>query len=157
MGDSTATIDGNGNLCLGPRVIPPPRSISAQAQKFLSTPNTLPTTDDPPAHEKEAWRKRIARFNAALEPMADQMLKSAPATVETKTIAGVTVHVGTPNSMADNNRGKARIDLHGGGMVFLAGKFAMQEFLKTFDRSQFVETAPVPSSFGFLQPRPDGR
>jgi epsilon-lactone hydrolase len=125
MDNSTATLDDNGNLCLGPRVIPAPKSISAQAQKFLATPNTLPTTGDPPAHEKEAWRKRIARFNAMLEPMADQMLKSTPAAVETKTIAGVTVHVGTPHTMPERNRGRARIDLHGGGMVLLAGKFAM--------------------------------
>lgn len=125
MDQSTAKVDENGNLCLGPRVIPPPKSISPQARKFLATPNTLPTTEDPPAHEKDAWRKRIARFNATLEPMADQMLKAAAATVETRDIAGVTVHVGTPNAMPERNRGRARIDLHGGGMVFLAGKFAM--------------------------------
>ncbi|HKD67181.1 MAG TPA: alpha/beta hydrolase [Candidatus Binataceae bacterium] len=125
MDKSSATLDGNGNLNLGPRVIPPPKSISAQAQKFLATPNPMPVSEDPPAHEKEAWRKRISRFNAALEPMADQMLKAAPATVETKTIGGVTVYAGTPNSMPERNRGRARIDLHGGGMVLLAGKFAM--------------------------------
>jgi epsilon-lactone hydrolase len=125
MDKSTATLDQQGNLNLGARVIPPPKSISPQAQKFLATPSPLPMSDDPPAHEKEAWRKRIARFNAALEPMADLMLKSAPATVETKTIAGVTVYAGTPNSMPERSRGKARIDLHGGGMVMLAGKFAM--------------------------------
>jgi monoterpene epsilon-lactone hydrolase len=125
MDKSTATLDENGNLSLGPRVIPPPKSISVEAQKFLATPGVLPLTDSPPAHETEAWRKRIARFNAALDPMADQMLKSAPATVETKTIGGATVHVGTPNTMPERNRGRARIDLHGGGMVLLAGKFAM--------------------------------
>jgi acetyl esterase/lipase len=125
MDKSTATVDENGNLCIGSRVISPPKSISAQAQKFLATPNPLMATEDPPAHEKEAWRKRIARFNAMLEPMADEMLKAAPAAVETKTIAGVTVHVGTPHNMPDRNRNRARIDLHGGGMVLLAGKFAM--------------------------------
>jgi epsilon-lactone hydrolase len=125
MDKSTAEWDANGNLALGPRVIAPPKSISAQAQKFLATPNPLGHSEDPPAHEKDAWRKRISRFNASLEPMADLMLKSAPATVETKTIGGVTVYAGTPNSMPERNRGEARIDLHGGGMVFLAGKFAM--------------------------------
>src|SRR5579885_1529436 len=125
MDKSTAAHDDNGNLCLGPRVIPPPKSISEQARKFLATPNPLMASEDPPAHEKEAWRKRIARFNAMMEPMADQMLQSAPAEVETKIIAGVTVHVGTPHQMPERNRGRARIDLHGGGMVLLAGKFAM--------------------------------
>ncbi len=125
MDKSTATVDDNGNLCVGQRLIPPPKSISEQAQKFLATRNEMLATEDPPAHEKEAWRKRIARFNAMLEPMADQMLKSAPADVETKTIAGVTVHVGAPHAMPERNRGRARIDLHGGGMVLLAGKFAM--------------------------------
>ena len=125
MEKTTASLDQNGNLCLGPRVIPAPKSISAQAQKFLATPGALPMSGDPPAHEKEAWRKRIARFNAMLEPMADQMLKAAPATVEIRAIAGATVHVGTPTAMPERNRGRARIDLHGGGMVLLAGKFAM--------------------------------
>ena len=125
MDNSTATLDENGNICIGARVIPPPKSISPQAQKFLATPSPLPISGDPPAHEKEAWRKRIARFNAMLEPMADQMLKSAPASVETQTIAGVTVYAGTPHTMPERNRGRARIDLHGGGMVLLAGKFAM--------------------------------
>ena len=127
MDESTATLGEDGNLRIGPRVIAPPQSISAQAQKFLALPSLLPQTEPPPAHEKEAWRKRIARFNAALEPLAQQMLDSAPATVETTSIAGVAVHVGTPKTLPDRNRGRARIVLHGGGMVLLAGKFAMAD------------------------------
>ncbi len=38
MDESTATLDENGNLRIGARVIPPPKSISAQAQKFLASP-----------------------------------------------------------------------------------------------------------------------
>lgn len=127
MDESSATLDENGNLRLGPRVISPPKSISPQAQKFLATAAVMVPTDPPPAHEKEAWRKRIARYNAMMDPLAQQMLESAPATVETKTIAGVTVHVGTPNALPEHNRGRARIVLHGGGMVLLEGKFAMAD------------------------------
>ena len=138
MDQSTATLDENGNLRIGPRVIPPPKSISPQAQKFLASPAMLPQTDPPPGHEKEAWRKRIARFNAALDPVAQQMLDSAPATVETKTIAGVTVHVGTPKTMPERNRGRARMVLHGGGMVLLAGKFAMADAAMAAARTECV-------------------
>jgi monoterpene epsilon-lactone hydrolase len=138
MDESTATLDENGNLRITARVIPPAKSISAQAQKFLATPGTLPLSEPPPAYEKEAWRKRIDRFNAALDPMAQQMLDSAPAKVETKTIAGVTVHVGTPNSMPERNRDRARIVLHGGGMVLLAGKFAMADAAMAAARSGCV-------------------
>ncbi len=84
MNKSTPTLDENGNLCLAPRVIAPPQSIGAQARKFLATPSVLPATEEPPAHDKEAWRERIARTDAALEPMAEQMRKAAPATVETQ-------------------------------------------------------------------------
>ena len=138
MDKSTATLDENGNLRIGPRIIPPPKSISPQAQKFLASPSMLPLTDPPPGSEKEAWRKRIARFNEALDPVAQQMLDSAPATVETKIIAGVTVHVGTPKTMPERNRSRARIVLHGGGMVLLAGKFAMADAAMAAARTQCV-------------------
>ncbi len=72
--------------------------------------------------------------------MAQQMLDSAPATVETKTIAGVTVHVGTPNTMPERNRDRARIVLHGGGMVLLAGKFAMADAAMAAARTGCVRT-----------------
>ena len=107
--------------------LPIPTSISAQAQKFLrESAERLATGfgqfEDIPASDKEGWRTRIAATNAMFEPMIDHLLTS-PATVERKTIGGVSVAVGTPIDMRHKDR--ARLCIHGGSFVLLGGRYVM--------------------------------
>jgi len=125
MLDFTVTTDAEGSLHLGPRVIPVPKSISEGAQRFLANP--FPATAQPVVSDKAAWRAVAKQADAMFEPVVDQWLKTVPAKVETRTIAGVTVHVATPNTIRHPERAHYRI--HGGAWAFMGGKFAMGEAL----------------------------
>jgi monoterpene epsilon-lactone hydrolase len=127
MSDLQVSTDAEGNLHIGPRVIPLPTSISENARKFLASP--FPSVPQPPASDKAAWKQVIAMSNGFFEPVVDQWLKTVPASVETRTIAGVTVHVATPHTIKYPNRAHLRI--HGGAWALMGGKFSMGEAAMT--------------------------
>jgi len=109
------------------RALPIPTSISLQAQQFLRESAerfaaTAGQFETPPASDKEGWRKIIAATNAMFDPMIDKMLSNA-ATVERRTIGGVSVGVGTPNDM--QHQGRARLCIHGGAFTVLGGRYVM--------------------------------
>jgi len=123
----TVTFDDKGNLHLGPRVIPIPTSISEEARKFLATP--FPNAEQPEVDDKAGWKKMVAAFDAMFEPMVDRMLASAPVTIDRKTVGHATVQVGTPNQM--RHKDWAHLTIHGGGWVFLGGKYVIGEAANT--------------------------
>jgi monoterpene epsilon-lactone hydrolase len=114
---------GEGTLHLEARTVPIPKSLSAEAQKFLATP--FPAGEQPPLHDKAAWKAFAAAFDKSFEPMADRILAAVPATVETTTIGGVTVHIATPKTVRHPDW--ANMSIHGGGWVLLGGKYAIGE------------------------------
>ena len=123
MTDLQVSTDADGNLHLGPRIIPPPKSISENARRFLG--NLFPSPPQPAPTDVDAWRKVVAGANAMFEPMIDHWLTESAATVETQTIAGVTVHKATPHTIKYPDRAHLRI--HGGAWVFMGGKFSKGE------------------------------
>jgi monoterpene epsilon-lactone hydrolase len=125
--DFTVSTDEKGNLHLGARVVPPPTSISENARKFLSTP--FPSPPQPAVTDKEGWKKVISAANRMFEPAVDHWLTSLPVSVETRTIAGVTVHVATPHAIKHPERAHFRI--HGGAWVFMGGKYSKGEAAMT--------------------------
>lgn len=127
MSNITVTTGPDGSLHLGPTVIPLPTTISENARKALSTP--FPEIPQPPASDKEAWREVVRASDAAFAPMVEQWLKALPASVETRTIAGVTVHVATPHDNRHPERAHLRI--HGGAWAMMGGKFSMGEAAMT--------------------------
>jgi monoterpene epsilon-lactone hydrolase len=118
-------LDADGTLHLGPRTIPLPSSISAAARQMLMVPRAhaivYPASDD-----VKGWSRWRAQTDAAIQPFAEQILQLAEgrATVETTVIDGVTVHVGRPTTMPDENGDRAWIYIHGGGFVCNGGTFA---------------------------------
>jgi monoterpene epsilon-lactone hydrolase len=122
------SVDDDGTIHLGPRTIPLPRSISEEARRSLAIPRA-PQRTVPPLDDKEGWRQLVARVNATFLPAVDRALKRTDgrATVETTTVAGVTVHVATPTDATEANRERAWITIHGGGFIFLAGPWARAE------------------------------
>jgi epsilon-lactone hydrolase len=124
MSQVKVSVDAHGNVQFGARIIALPSSISAEAREGLIAAYARPAADYPPITDKAAWKTKIAQFNASFEPIADMMLQMAPATVATTLIDGVTVHVGTPHDLKATHRQRAVLELHGGGLVLLGGKFA---------------------------------
>jgi len=111
-----------GALAVAAREIPVPKSISPEAQRFLAAGGKfLKMAGGPPSPtDKDAWRKRIAMINKATEPLIKRLLAS-PATVERKTVKGVSVCVGTPNEMRHKDR--VRISIHGGAFTVMGGAY----------------------------------
>jgi len=127
MDELSASHDEQGNLHLGPRTIPIPTTISPAAQKFLSY--SMPTRPQPALDDAAGWKAMAAGTDAFLEPMADHMIATAAAAVETSTIGLCPVHVATPHAMRHPDRAHLRI--HGGAWVFLGGKFSLAEAAMT--------------------------
>jgi len=108
---------------LSARDIPPPPTISAVARAFLSEGAATPAMDWPPAHDKAAWRARIAGSEQLWEEMAAPILARATASIETVRIAGVTCHDCRPAEGARAD-GPVYLFIHGGAFVMGGGAFA---------------------------------
>jgi monoterpene epsilon-lactone hydrolase len=126
--DLDVHVDADGTIHLGRRTIPQPCSISAEARQLLATPRTAPRTY-PPLDDKQAWRDLIAETDASFAPGVERALQltEGRATIETTTIGGATVHIGTPTSIPARNRDRAWITVHGGALVALGGPWARAE------------------------------
>lgn len=123
--EPAVAVDADGTLRLGPRAIPVPRSVSPAAQAMLAVRGgRLPPP--PPLDDHAAWEAHIAVANAALQPRVQEMFAAIGerARVETRTIAGVTVHIGIPAAIRPGREGWLRLVVHGGALVYLAGDFA---------------------------------
>lgn len=125
MSDLEVTKDEQGRLHLGPRVIPIPTSISAAAQRYLTEVQIIHQGAMPAFDDKEGWKAQINAVNARFEPRMLDRLAKLPVSVETRSLAGVTVYVVTPDTVRHPDR--AHIRIHGGGWVYFGGKYAMAE------------------------------
>ena len=99
------------------RIVPVPKTISREAQEYLS--KTSPDS---------ASRQNLQQRREAMEKWAADMgaeaLKLYPVNTATDTVAGVPVRVITPVTIAPGNASKVLINLHGGGFRFDAGSLS---------------------------------
>ncbi|HXS29125.1 MAG TPA: alpha/beta hydrolase [Steroidobacteraceae bacterium] len=107
------------------RTIPPPPTISEAARMALSTGAATPPVARPAADDLEGWRRAIEASERMWEPIAAQMLSECRCEVETRSIAGVTTYVCTPDTVSAAAEGRVYLYFHGGAFVFGAGRFAM--------------------------------
>jgi acetyl esterase/lipase len=103
------------------RTIPVPGSISPQAQAALAM-DRPPQAPFPPIGDRAGWHARIEMMNTAMADMMRGPLTALPVTLETRTMAGVTVYVTEPETIPAENRDKALLYFHGGGLVLLGGE-----------------------------------
>lgn len=108
-------------LRLTERVIPVPSSISPEAQAALAMARPA-QPPFPPLDDTAGWRARIAEMNSGMVAMMRDPLMALPVTFATETRAGVTVYVAEPEIVPAENRDKALLYFHGGGLVLLAGE-----------------------------------
>jgi acetyl esterase/lipase len=117
------------------RDVPPPATISPEAQAALSAGAAAPGIPRAAADDLAAWRAAIEGSNAMWEPMAADWIAACAATVETQTIASVTCYVGTPASGASD---RVYLFLHGGAFIFGGGAFARAFAAQNADRMGLV-------------------
>lgn len=109
----SSVIDADGTARVT-RVVPVPDTISAEAQRFISRPESDALKKPTVAQQRagtDAWQASAGKAFEAMYPVH----------VGADTIAGVPVRVVTPLTMPEENRGRVLINLHGGGFVVDSG------------------------------------
>jgi acetyl esterase/lipase len=112
----TSYIDADGTAHIT-RVMPVPKDLSPEAQKFIS--HQLP--DEAPPQSLEERRKGLDAWE---ERARAEWSKLLPNKIEETKIAGVPVHVVTPENMPAVNHDKVLMNLHGGGFNGDSGSYA---------------------------------
>ena len=98
------------------RVIPVPQTISPQAQLFLGHP----APDQGPPQSLDDRRKMTDAYTARARVAWTRL---CPNTLVDATMAGVPVHIVTPDGMPEANKDKVLLNLHGGGFNSDSGSY----------------------------------
>src|SRR5215469_1254980 len=112
----TSFIDADGTARVT-RVVPLPKDLSPQAEKFIS--HQLP--DEAPPQSLADRRKHLDEWQVQSRA---EWSKICPVTIEETKVAGVRVHVVTPEGMPAANADKVLINLHGGGFNGDSGSYS---------------------------------
>lgn len=112
----TSYIDAEGTAHIT-RVIPLPATVSAEAQKFLS--RTAPDQGPP-----ETLAERRERTDASTAAARVAWSKICAVRIEESKIAGIPVHLVTPEGMPQASQDKVLINLHGGGFNSDSGSYS---------------------------------
>ena len=98
------------------RVVPVPQTISPQAQLFLGHPSP----DQGPPQSLEDRRKLTDAYTARARVAWTRL---CPNTLVEASLAGVPVHIVTPDGMPEANKDKVLLNLHGGGFNSDSGSY----------------------------------
>jgi acetyl esterase/lipase len=130
---SDADLEGLFPVRLPARDIPPPRTISPEAQANLALNAANPPMARPDASDIAGWREAIVRSQEMFDPIARAGLASSSATVEESELGGVPVYVGRPLSELDEDA-PVYLYIHGGAFVFGGGLFPVAQAAVNADR-----------------------
>jgi acetyl esterase/lipase len=111
----TSYIDAQGTAHIT-RVVPVPADLSPQAQAFLSKAEP----DQGPPEPLSVRRSRTDAYTAGARVAWSKL---CPNTLVEDKIAGVPVHIVTPEGMPEANRDKVLLNIHGGGFNSDSGSF----------------------------------
>ena len=103
----TSVIDAQGTAHVT-RVVPVPKTISPEAQKFLAQPVSdanVPQTLEERRHGTDVWQARAG----------EEFRNVYPSKVKPGNVAGVPVKFITPETVAPDHADRILINLHGGG------------------------------------------
>jgi monoterpene epsilon-lactone hydrolase len=126
----TSYIDANGTAHVT-RVVPVPETISPQARAMLSRPM-------PDAGPPESLAERRARNEEYQQRARVGWNKICPNRTVESTIAGVPVHIITPETIPASNRDKVLINLHGGGFNADSGSYIESIPIAVYARMKVV-------------------
>lgn len=110
-------------LRLEAREIPIPAHLSADAQAYLAASAVSPVSPLPAVEDVAGWAVSDANFNKRLTPLMEPVFNALPFHPERQRIGACDVYVAPPPGMSDAARMVAYMDIHGGGLVFGAGRF----------------------------------
>lgn len=121
----TVNVDPDGTVCIPAHAVPLSIYMSDEAKQIYAH-----SVLHPPAisfmTDIATTRKSIDRV--VLQPQLDKAKAAYPVTIEDQTIAGVRVTVVTPKEgIAEKNRNRVLINLHGGGFTLGSGVLQLVE------------------------------
>ena len=108
----TCMLDADGTAHVT-RVVPVPKTISLEAQKFISRPA--------PSGPEPSLAERRTRTDSFRKGRAEEARKLYPVNIEGKTIGGVSCDVITPLTKSPEKQNRVLINVHGGGFVSDSG------------------------------------
>lgn len=105
------------------RFIPTPRTISPEAQAFLSRGLEImpPQLDH---GDKQRWREFIANVENNLLVVMGERAKAHPAKIAEHKLSAVTLYEVTPDSLSPEHEDKVIYCIHGGGFITCGGRSA---------------------------------
>ena len=111
----TSYIDEHGTAHVT-RVVPVPQTISPEAQHVIARAEPDQGPPQPLSERRRLTDEYTARARV-------EWTKLCPNTIADTTIAGVPVHIVTPDGMPDANRDKVLLNVHGGGFNSDSGSY----------------------------------
>jgi monoterpene epsilon-lactone hydrolase len=112
----TSYIDAQGTAHVT-RVVPLPKTVSPEAQKFLAAQ----VPDEAPPQSVAERRAGLDRSEARHRV---EWSRICPNHIQDSTMAGVPVRIVTPDNLAAANRDKVLLNLHGGGFDADSGSYS---------------------------------
>jgi epsilon-lactone hydrolase len=107
------TIDREGTVHLGARTIPVPKTVSAEARQYLTTP---PWGDGSPPPNVPLWELR-STFDSLFKTLTAIAQSAYPVQIEEQRIGGVRIDLVSPPALGEGKQDYVLINLHGGGFV----------------------------------------
>ena len=107
------------------RTIPTPATVSPELQKAIA-PAWQGSTAAPKLTNEE-WKARAKQFEDGGTQMVEGMKKKFSVTVTEQKIGGVRVYDVKPDTIAEANRRRLLVHVHGGAYVFSGGEAAASE------------------------------
>ena len=126
----TSYIDAQGTAHVT-RVVPVPQTISPEAQKAVGRA-------EPDAGPPQSLADRRKGTDAYTARARVQWTKICPNTLVDTTMAGVPVHVVTPDDLTDANKDKVLLNLHGGGFNSDSGSYTESIPIASYARMKVV-------------------
>ena len=126
----TSYIDAEGTAHVT-RVVPVPQTISPEAQKAVGRA-------EPDAGPPQSLADRRKGTDAYTARARVQWTKICPNTLVDTTMAGVPVHVVTPDDLTDANKDKVLLNLHGGGFNSDSGSYTESIPIASYARMKVV-------------------
>jgi monoterpene epsilon-lactone hydrolase len=107
------------------RFIPTPRTVSPQAQAFLSSPPPVGQISPPALGDKAGWRTYIEQVNRGLIAFTARNAKAYPADTITHPLSAAPLYEVTPHNLSPGNEHRAVLYIHGGGFIVGGGQGAI--------------------------------
>lgn len=120
--------DRPGTL-LPERFIPVPRSISPEAQAFLSHKPPVSAAGHPALEDKAGWRAHAAEANRQVLAFGARNIAAYPAETTTHQLSACQLYEVVPDTLVPENEHQAILYIHGGGFFMGGGQAAINSAL----------------------------